>query len=305
MLRWPRTRCSFSSAALLGNNHAIESQLESIISTLSTLTYSKFDNCHVLDGKHHEHDHSRDEPRYKYSPTHSEPAVCCVPNYTRNLTYFLDQMWMSTKDGGIVANMFGPSKLTTTIDGSQVSIEQITNYPLSDEITFVFKIESPVKFSFYVRKPNWKHQMEGEEQFTSVEDGYYMVSKKWTNGETLTVKFDYDVEMNTANNGEVYFQRGPLVYAYEIPHSEKTIKSYENSVFKDYYCFPKDDTYKYLRLNETKLTVNSDPKAKGFYDSQLELSGTFISEDNSELPISLVPMGKTVLRRVTFPKIQE
>ena len=70
----------------------------------TAITYGKPDNCYKLDG--HTLDGSEEEVRYKYSPTHSEPAVCCVPNYTRNFTYYLDQMWVRADDG-IAAILYG------------------------------------------------------------------------------------------------------------------------------------------------------------------------------------------------------
>ena len=97
------------------------------------LTYGKPDNCYKLNGK--SLDNKENEPRYKYSPTHSEPAVCCVPNYTRNYTYFLDQMWGRTNDG-LAAILYAPSQLTTIVNNTKVTIEQATNYPYSDVIDF-------------------------------------------------------------------------------------------------------------------------------------------------------------------------
>ncbi|MEM1001876.1 MAG: beta-L-arabinofuranosidase domain-containing protein, partial [Bacteroidota bacterium] len=267
----------------------------------TALTYSKFDNCHVLDGKHHEDGESREEPRYKYSPTHSEPAVCCVPNYTRNLTYFLEQMWMKAPDG-VVATLFGPSKLTTLIDGVEVSIEEVTNYPLSDAISFVFTTEQPVEFTFYLRKPEWSNAVQSNVELQLLDNGFYAVTKEWSNGETISISFDNEIQMKTVGNDEVYYQKGPLVYAYEIPHTEQTIKSYGTSGFTDYYCLPKSESYKDLKIKDSNLSIAEDPEAKGFYDSELALRGVFTDSDNKDINVQLVPMGKTVLRRVTFPK---
>ena len=80
----------------------------------TAITYGKHDNCYRLDGK--SLDGEENEPRYKYSPTHSEPAVCCAPNYARNFSYYLDQMWGKTPDG-FAAILYGPSKLQTTFQG--------------------------------------------------------------------------------------------------------------------------------------------------------------------------------------------
>lgn len=266
----------------------------------TAITYGKPDNCYVLDGHHHENGESKEDPRYKYSPTHSEPAVCCVPNYSRNFPYFLEQMWMK-KDKGIAAVMFGPSELTTEVNDAKVVIEQITNYPLSDEITFKFSLDTPQKFSFYVRKPSWSIGIEDDSIFEDLKDGYYIVSREWKDGDTIIVKFNNEVQMNIANNDEAYFQRGPLVYALEIPHREETIKDY-GSDFRDYYCYPLNKVHENLEL---KVNANfefvSSAVNGNFYDAELYLKGElFSSSQNSDINVKLIPIGKTVLRRVTF-----
>jgi len=267
----------------------------------TALAYGKSDNCYVLDGKHHEDGESKADPRYKYSPTHSEPAVCCVPNYGRNFTYFLEQMWMK-KENGIAAVMFGPSQLTTQIDGSNISIEQITNYPMSDEVIFKFTMDVPKTFNFYIRKPNWSNGVVDESAFGGFENGYYVVSRKWKTGDTLTVEFNNEIKINTTNNDDVYTQKGPLVYAYEIQHREEAIKKYENG-FSDYYCFPTSSGYENLMLSkDSNFQLKSEVNTNSFYNSEWYLEGQlFDSSKNKNVNVQLVPMGKTVLRRVTFP----
>ncbi|WP_299365793.1 beta-L-arabinofuranosidase domain-containing protein [Winogradskyella sp.] len=267
----------------------------------TAITYGKTDNCYVLDGHHHENGESREDPRYKYSPTHSEPAVCCVPNYGRNFTYFLEQMWMKKEDG-IAVTMFGPSRLTIKVDESEISIEQITNYPMSDEVTFKFSMDTPKTFKFYVRQPKWSDGIEDESVFEGFENGYYMISKEWRNQDTLTVRFKNEIKVHSANNDEVYLQKGPLVYALEIPHIEETIKEYENG-FRDYYCFPKNKSYEGLTLNETtNFNLKSNLNEATFYGAKLLLQGELFDASNNSINVQLVPIGKTVLRRVTFPK---
>lgn len=269
----------------------------------SAITYSKNDNTFILDGHHHEDGKKTKDPRYKYSPTHSEPAVCCVPNYGRNFTYFLDQMWMKKEDG-IVAVMYGPSELTTTVENTKISIEQITNYPLSDEVTFKIKAEKPVNFKLYIRKPNWSESVQGDKEFDNFSEGFYAISKEWKNGETFTIKFHNKTEEKRAFNDEVYLQRGPIVYAFGIPHLEKTVKNYKEGNYTDYYCLPKNDEYKNLSLSkDSKFKLTKTSNMNSFYDSEWNLTGSlFNSSKNTNEKVELVPLGKTVLRRTTFPK---
>lgn len=265
----------------------------------TAITYSKPDNCYLMDGKHHEEEETRDDPRYKYSPTHSEPAVCCTPNYGRNLPYFLEQMWMKTADG-IAVLMYGPSLLTTEIAGANVSIEQLTNYPLSDEVTFEIKLDKPTTFSLQVRKPAWSTSLESDIPLDEVSDGYYSLRKEWQNGDRVSIRFENEVQIKSANNEEKYLQRGPLVYAFEIPHREESIKKYDHKDFRDYYCFPLEQSFEGLSLPEEQIfSWKTDPKAQSFHESEVFLECKFNKETDKAL--QLVPMGKTVLRKVTFP----
>jgi DUF1680 family protein len=268
----------------------------------TAITYGKPDNCFVLDGHHHENGESKVDPRYKYSPTHSEPAVCCVPNYSRNFPYLLEQMWMKAENG-IAAILFGPSKLTTQMNGYDVSIEQITNYPMSDVVTFRFTMDKPMAFDFQIRQPNWSNGLESNIELGDLKDGFYTVSKEWKNGDVITIKFNNEIKQHKALNDEVYFQRGPIVYAFEIPHKEETIKTYSKANYRDYHCFPSDEEFKYLMLtSDSKFELKSNSNYNSFYDSQWNLEGSLFNTSNNENQnVTLVPIGKTVLRRVTFP----
>jgi DUF1680 family protein len=271
----------------------------------TAITYSKFDNCYALDGKHHDGDHEKVEPRYKYSPTHSEPAVCCVPNYSRNFPYFLEQIWMKAENG-IAAILYGPSKLTTEIKGNTIAIEQITNYPMSDEVTFKFIMEKPMTFDFQIRQPNWSNGLESNMELGDVKDGFYTISKEWKNGDEITIKFNNEIKQHKALNDEVYLQRGPIVFAYEIPHKEETIKTYSKANYKDYYCLPTNEDFKNLALtSDSNYEIESNLNNASFYDSEWNLKGSlYNTSKNENQEVTLVPIGKTVLRRVTFPILE-
>lgn len=272
----------------------------------TALSYSKADNCYLLDGKHHEEGKTHDDPRYKYSPTHSEPAVCCVPNYTRNYTYYLDQMWMKSAEG-IVATLYGPSTLTTEWKGKSVSIEQITNYPFSDEIELRITAPEPVEFTLSLRKPGWAKSMELNEE-ADLNNGFYQIKKTWKSGDVVRIQFENEVQTQTFQNGEIYVQRGPLVYALEIPHETKTVKSYGKAGFTDYYCLPKDSTARNMAFSKAQLATmefHQEGLSKDnnpWYQGTPYIQGDFIDpKSNKNSTQKLIPMGNTVLRRVTFP----
>jgi hypothetical protein len=164
-------------------------------------------------------------------------------------------------------------------------------------------MDVPKKFVFYVRKPNWSSGIKDETTFAGFSDGYYVVARKWNNGDTLSVTFKNEINVKSFNNNSSYIQRGPIVYAFDIPHREEVIKTYSDSKFKDYYCFPYSQDFANLELTQdSKFTLSSKGSSDSFYTNNWYLEGDFFdSSANENIRVKLIPMGKTILRRVTFP----
>lgn len=267
----------------------------------TAIAYGKHDNSFIMDGKHHELEHVNDDPRYKYSPTHSDPAVCCVPNYTRNLTYYLDNIWL--KDGeGLVAMMYGPSKLSTSVNGAKLTILQTTNYPFSDQIQMLITSDKVIEAPILLRKPQWASSMEVTSPGSTIVDRgtFVQVTNEW-NKNKIMIEFQNEIQ-KVAHSGQHYLQRGALVFAFPIPHRNETIKTYDLDGFTDYYAFPTDDTYKNLTLTDTPFTFTSTGDEFPWYKSDTYLEGKFIDSKSGKTDtMRLIPMGSTVLRRVTFP----
>ncbi|MEM6632280.1 MAG: beta-L-arabinofuranosidase domain-containing protein [Bacteroidota bacterium] len=262
----------------------------------TAIAYGKADNCYVMDGMHYGEDESYKDVRYKYSPTHSDPAVCCVPNYARNLPYFLDQMWLEVKDGLFVA-MYGPSQLQTTVNQTSVSIEQITQYPFSDHVIFELDLDNPTSFAIYFRKPQWAKGIQVISPQTTYEESekWVKVSKEWRNGDQIQLNFDHQIQQHLLPNGEVYMQRGPLVFAYPIAHKKEVIKTYRGTDFTDYHCHPQTDAYE---------TIHLPPARDWVYEVVEPFSREIWTGKQPRLKagdLSLVPLGNTVLRKVSFP----
>lgn len=279
----------------------------------TAITYGKPDNCYVLDGRHHGEEGAHEDVRYKYSPTHSDPAVCCVPNYTRNFSYYLDQMWMKKEDG-LVAVLYGPSTLTTQWQGTEIKIEAVTNYPFSDEIEFKINTSGPLQLAIYFRKPTWSESINIEIEGAEVvrQGDFYRVTKEWVSGDRITIRFDNDIELVSHISGDQYWQRGPLVYAYQISHREEKTKSYELAGFADYFCYPTDQTFEKLAIDPGQagqfqyVSPNASSAENPWYKEQPFLQGFLVNEQNGNREeVRLLPMGNTVLRRVSFPVFEE
>jgi len=274
----------------------------------TALTYGKHDNEYILDGHAH---HGKGEPevevRYKYSPMHDDPAVCCVPNYTRNYSYYVDMMWMR-KGAGLAAVLYGPSTLKTEVEGVTFQIEQETDYPFSDEIKFHIAASDAKEIPLYFRKPGWASEMDVEALGAeiSLEEGFYVVSAAWGQKTTVHITFEHETEQKPFNE-EVYYQRGPLVFSYEIPSKREVFREHAVEGFNDYYVLPQDESYKDWKLNSAfSLVENSSLSTNPWANPRFLLTGKVINKkDGSEEEIQLRPMGGTALRKVTFDEMDD
>jgi DUF1680 family protein len=272
------------------------------------ITYCKTDNCVILNKTSPHTGFKESDPRYKYSPTHADAAVCCNPSYGRNLPYYVSNMWMKAHDG-FAAVLFGASTLTTSYNGAKITIAEQTNYPFSDEIKFALNLSSATEFTIYVRKPIWSQRIvvQASGSIIKDKDGFFAIHKKWQSGDKITVSFQNEIQ-TVLSNGEVALKRGALVYAFPISSKNQTIKEYDVAGFKDFFVYPTDSLYQNIKLIDSAkssaygFTYVADEENKNpWYKGRTRLSGNvFDAKSKTSTTIDLIPMGSTILRQVTF-----
>jgi type 1 glutamine amidotransferase len=204
--------------------------------------------------------------RRKLSPTHEDVAVCCNPNATKFMTYYVQRMWMrlgDNKGDGLVVLTYGPSSVTTQIAGATVSVHEVTDYPFSEKVVFNIQPERKVEFSLYLRNPEWSLHTAVQASGARVElkQGYYVINKQWEPGDQVVVSFKADIEAVLASNGEYAVKRGPLFYALPLPDKKTATKYYPLAGFNDYDVELKDpnDTGMscQLNMNESDLGLTA------------------------------------------------
>ncbi|MXE85750.1 glycosyl hydrolase, partial [Escherichia coli] len=79
---------------------------------LHAIMYCKTDNCYEANERKHP-DSNQFNTRYKYSPTHEEAAVCCVPNTARTIPAFVENMFQENNNG-FTALFYGPCEFYGT-----------------------------------------------------------------------------------------------------------------------------------------------------------------------------------------------
>ena len=154
-----------------------------------------------------------------YRPTHE--TECCSGNVNRMLPNFLSRMWMTDSEGGAVATFYGPSQATFHTDQGDVTITCETNYPFAETLVFRVSGAEGASIPLTLRIPSWCNNPSVSKNYekVNIELTAGTFAKLWSvkNGDVVELTLPMTVEKKTLEGQGVYFQRGPLLFAYAIP----------------------------------------------------------------------------------------
>ena len=168
-------------------------------------------------------------------------CACCPPNIMRLLASLGGYVY-AVRGDQLFVNLYAQGEASTQVSGTQVKIEQTTNYPWDGAITLKINPEKPADFALSLRIPGWVHgqplpsdlysyddaspaawslHVNGQEFKPEIRDGFAIVKRQWKPGDSVKLHFDMPVrrvagnEKIAATRGQVALERGPVVYAYE------------------------------------------------------------------------------------------
>lgn len=254
----------------------------------SCIAYLKTDNSFAMTGtKNGVPEPGRKQTRYKYSPAHQDVAVCCNPNAGRITPYFVQNAWMKENETTLAAVLLMPNVLETGINGHRVRIENSTGYPYNHMLTFRITQATSSKFTLKIRKPVWVKKVNTDEPFR-IENDFIVIERTFSRNDAVTISFDAEVQVKTDYTGARYFTYGALLFALPIKANEIVGKKYTPD-FADLTYAPLSQTRHAFKNNESARYKN------GVIETKL------INEHTKKLEkATLIPIGKTVLRQVTF-----
>ncbi|MFW5657717.1 MAG: beta-L-arabinofuranosidase domain-containing protein [Bacteroidota bacterium] len=275
-------------------------------STLTALSYLTSDNRIKIN-------HFEIGKRESYDAAH-RAAACCVLNGGRTMPYYVEGMWMKDKqNNGIAAVLFGPSILETNVNGQAITIKEETNYPFDDNIRFTITANEPVRFPLIIRRPfgakNILLSTPKGAEITHYNDKI-VIKATWNSGDAVDVDFNFPVKKmpqqasKTVPGGGYFLKRGAVVYSLKIDHQIDTIKQHNESGFYRYRIkaansdkwrlqIKKDATFEYNEMHDGNVLHPFDKPV-------VELTGELVDKKGNPVPVTLIPEGNTILRRVTF-----
>lgn len=263
----------------------------------SAIAYLKSDNSYSMASAFQvpqPHCNCQQQTRYKYSPVHQDVAVCCVPNAGRIMPYYLQNMWQ--KRGNIFTKtLYGPSIVRIELEGCYVCIEERSAYPEGAAITILVSVSKKVFFELRFRKPAWWKSVTIEGTAYEEEEDFLIVRREWEGKTELKLRFGQELLLREWKENEWYFSWGAIVLSLPICGSRRIKKVYGLNGMEDSEYRPENQDFLQYELPENM----EERLSKEMLTEGIPL---WNKKEGREEIHRFVPMGKTILRRVTFPK---
>lgn len=276
---------------------------------------------------------------------------CCTSNMHQGWPKFTQNLYYATANKGVGSMVYAPSSVDVKVGdrGQIVHIEQETFYPFEHTINLkISHKEKAIDFPYQVRIPSWTInptiRVNGEKLTVDAKPGKVLeIKRNWKNNDVLTLEFPMEFNYETYHEGSRSIERGPLVYALDIPGEEKEVflEDKEKIAYGDSFIevrptadwnyglplFNKKEMADMFKIKEnqnssrlnpwnrenTPLEITVKAKQLPFWKLYNGIAGPMPSADMyglnmnelKEVEIRLIPYGCTTLRIAQFPMLRK
>ena len=143
---------------------------------------------------------------------------CCSGTYPQLAADYGISSYYKSSDG-IYVNLFLPSRVTWSQNGSQITLTQNTEYPHAQTTQLALSMPKPESFTMYLRIPAWAGaktsvSVNGSRADATVEPGKFAaLQRSWKDGDRVEVEFEMPLRLepiDNENQNNVALVHGPL-----------------------------------------------------------------------------------------------
>jgi hypothetical protein len=256
---------------------------------------------------------------------------CCTANFHQGWPKFTSSLWMHSPDGGLVASLYAPCEVTTTVGEHKVRLSVETDYPFKQDVRIVVSPESAVAFPLRLRIPAWAHgatiRINGKPAAIEVKpETFATVERKWLPGDVVELHLPMVPSASRWYNDSLALSRGPLVFS--LDPGQSWVKLRDRGLTADWQVYPQKSWNYALHVDEQSAAsieviegpVPPRPFAAAATPVKLRVKGSRMdawrSEDGVAAPVpkgtqppaapeevlELIPYGAAKLRITAFPQ---
>ena len=200
---------------------------------------------------------------------------CCQHNHGFAWPYYAEHLVYATPDNGLAAVLYSSSMTKARVgDGTQIILEQTTNYPFEESVEFSVRTLKSVDFPLYLRIPSWTKSasvyVNGKRVKSKLDGkGYVCISRKWNNGDMVKLDLPMEITYRTwqVNKNSVSVNYGPLTLSLKIA------ERYEKKDSKE------------TAISDSKWQPNADPSAWPSYEIYPDSDWNYALVTNSPIKV--------------------
>ena len=176
-------------------------------------------------------------------------CACCPSNVCRFMASIPGYVY-AQRNSEVYVNLFVEGQANLTIDGTDVTLGQTTNYPWDGAISVQVDPAEPKPMTVCLRIPGWAREevlpgdqyhflnqsdlpvtatLNGEPIDVKAEDGYLKITRTWQAGDVVGLDLPMPIRRVLCNDrveenrGRVTLQRGPMVYCVEFADNDGSV----------------------------------------------------------------------------------
>jgi uncharacterized protein len=159
---------------------------------------------------------------------------CCLCNVHQAWPRFVEHMWMATQNNGLMAALYGPSKVTAQVgaDTTTATITESTEYPFDGTVGFKVTVSKTDSFPICFRIPQWESgatvQIGAATVATPAAGTVCTLNRTWQTGDSVTLTFPMTIRSDRRWNRSMCIMRGPLWYSLKIGETWTKLSSSVN-----------------------------------------------------------------------------
>ena len=178
---------------------------------------------------------------------------CCTANYHQGWPKLTASLWMKAPDDGLVAAVFAPCEVHTSVHGTAIRVLEETDYPFRNTVRLTVQPAKPVSFPLRFRVPGWTKDarvtINGSAADIAMTAGTFArIERTWKPGDTVEITFPMQTRVSRWYNRSVAVERGPLVFS--LDPGESWVKLRDQGMTADWQVFRKGYWTYALQVNE-------------------------------------------------------